>query len=283
MDNRSDSAGHADTPPRQPSSGAVIRLLQITDTHLYADPAGTLLGVNTLESCSLVVEMAQQQENAADAIVTTGDLVHDGSRQGYRHLREQLLKLNLPTYCLPGNHDHPETLEETMSGGLIHANRAVELGAWSLLFLDSTLPGSETGHLNDFELDHLAGYLADHRERPTLLCMHHQPVHIGSAWMDTMALDNPDPFFAIIDANPQVKGILWGHIHQSFEEQRHDVRLIGSPSTCVQFLPKSDAFALDDVPPAYRWLELHEDGAIHTGIRRVASYASGIEMESLGY
>ncbi len=284
MDNRSVSTGRgAPASRRPPSTGPILRLLQITDTHIYADPAGELLGLNTLDSCERVLAMVQAREDNADLVVATGDLTHDGSEAGYRLLRDALKKIDLPVYCLPGNHDSAATLKNLMDEGQIRTLRALEHGDWSLVFLDSTVPGSETGHLADGELEHLRHYLASHRQRPTLVCMHHQPVPVGSAWIDTMTLDNPAPFFAIIDANPQVKGVLWGHIHQPFEQQRKGVRLIGSPSTCVQFKPQSDVFTLDDTPPGYRWLELYADGAITTGIRRVDAYTSGIDMESPGY
>ena len=70
---------------------------------------------------------------------------------------------------------------------------------------------------------------------PTLVCMHHQPVNVESAWIDTMAIENAEALFDIIDRHQQVKGLLWGHVHQTFEATRLGVRLMASPSTCVQF------------------------------------------------
>jgi Icc protein len=44
------------------------------------------------------------------------------------------------------------------------------------------------------------------------------------------------------------------------------VLFVSTPSTCAQFLPKSEFFALDERPPAARWLELHADGRIETEV-----------------
>ena len=41
---------------------------------------------------------------------------------------------------------------------------------------------------------------------------------------------------------------------------------MSTPSTCAQFLPRSDFFALDERPPGLRWLELHADGRIETEV-----------------
>ena len=62
------------------------------------------------------------------------------------------------------------------------------------------------------------------------------------------------------------RGILWGHVHQAFDEERDGLRLMGTPSTCFQFSPGLAGFAIDKRPPGYRWLELHADGQIDTRI-----------------
>ncbi len=67
-------------------------------------------------------------------------------------------------------------------------------------------------------------------------------------------------------AHRNVRAVLWGHVHQHFEGERNGVRLMSTPSTCAQFLPRSDGFAIDRRPPGYRWLELRDDGTIATDV-----------------
>ncbi len=76
----------------------------------------------------------------------------------------------------------------------------------------------------------------------------------------------PTEFLELLDAHPQVRAISWGHVHQSLDTRRRGVRLLATPSTCVQFLPLSDQFALDRRPPAYRRLTLHADGTLDTEV-----------------
>jgi Icc protein len=106
---------------------------------------------------------------------------------------------------------------------------------------------------------------------------------MGSRWLDSMAVDNANDFFTIIDRHPQVRGILWGHVHQRFDRMRKHVRLMASPSTCIQFLPMSAAFAVDEAAPGYRWLSLLEDGGIETGVERLAKIPDAIDFASAGY
>lgn len=273
--------------PGPPGGGkverATLRLLQLTDMHLYADPKGRLLGQNTRRTLDLVIELATESFWPVDRVLLTGDLVHDESRDGYEYLERRLVELGAPCSSLPGNHDAPGIMAGTLDGGLISVAPSLRCGAWNLIFLNSTLPGSDGGHLDGVQLNLLETALSAHPRSPALICLHHQPVPIGSHWLDTMALDNPQAFFAVVDRHPQVRGILWGHVHQEYTARRKGVLLMASPSTCVQFLPTSNAFALDALTPGFRWLELSPDGHIATGVQRIAAYPDPLDLSSVGY
>ena len=43
----------------------------------------------------------------------------------------------------------------------------------------------------------------------------------------------------------------------------------GSPSTCFQFQPRSQTFAVDASGPGYRWLYLQDDGSVGTEVKRI--------------
>jgi Icc protein len=115
----------------------------------------------------------------------------------------------------------------------------------------------------------LSDDLRAHADRPCLVALHHHPVPMQSAWLDRLALEQPAALLAIVDACPNVKAVIWGHVHQAFEAARNGVRLLGSPSTCMQFKPHCETFTLDTQPPGYRWLRLADDGSITSGIRRL--------------
>jgi Icc protein len=101
--------------------------------------------------------------------------------------------------------------------------------------------------------------------------------------MDAIGLEDGEAFFAVLDRHPQVRGVLWGHSHQAFDGRRGKVRLMGSPSTSVQFLPCSQDLALDAVTPGLRWLELYPDGSLETGIARLAHYPDPIDSSQKEY
>lgn len=265
----------------QPSR--ILRILQLTDTHLYANSEGRLLGQNTRRTLQLVLEMAFSGPKPFDVVLLTGDLVHDQSPEGYRYLQQRLAGLGAPCFCLPGNHDDPTILSHAVGDEMANMESALCGSRWRLVLLNSTIPDDDGGHLDGEQLALLEESLAARPQDPALICLHHQPVPVGSAWMDTMALDNPEDFFRVIDRHPQARGVIWGHVHQEFSSVRNGVLLLASPSTCVQFLPGSRDFALDTLTPGFRWLELHPDGRIDTGVQRIATYPDPLVLTTGGY
>lgn len=260
-----------------------LQILQISDTHLYEDPAGRLLGLNTQTSLEHTLALTQASRWSPDLILATGDLVHDGSAAGYKRLHERLAALGIPVYCIAGNHDDSAQLSVYLNRNTVHTVTNIRLGAWAIEFVDSNRPNSNAGHIRENELERLRESLGQYAEEHVLICLHHQPVPIGSEWLDTMAVDNAAALFEILDRSPRIKGVLWGHVHQAYEAVRNGVQLLSCPSTCIQFLPQSERFGLDSRPPGYRWLQLHPDGRIDTGIERLDRYSDGLDMDALGY
>lgn len=272
--------------PDRPFAGVpvgTVRVVQLTDTHLFADPAGLLLGMNTLASLDAVLERVQAEALPAEVALATGDLVHDGSEAGYRLLSRRLGSLGCPVLALPGNHDDPAVLGAVLAAPPVWRVREARFGDWQILLLDSTVPGSDGGALAAAELGWLDDALGASAARHALVCLHHAPLPTGSEWLDTMILANADAFFSVLDRHPQVRTVLFGHIHQTFEAERNGVQILGSPSTCVQFAKVRPRFGVDPRPPGYRWLGLAPDGAIHTGVRRLARPVAGLDLGAGGY
>ena len=84
-----------------------VRLIQFTDTHIFSDPAATFDGIDTMQSLQSVIDHARKFNWPPDAILVTGDLVHDPVEPAYQRLREMLNKTAHPVFCIPGNHDAP--------------------------------------------------------------------------------------------------------------------------------------------------------------------------------
>lgn len=259
-----------------------LRVLQVTDTHLYGEQRGTLAGVDTFESFRSVLHAFAQLSWPVDFVLATGDLVHDATPGGYRRLADMLDQLGCPVYCLPGNHDVPEVMRKHLRSDQVSSPSRIDSGHWRIVLLDTVKVGEVGGRLSVEQLDHLRDSL-QHTDRHTLVTLHHQPVRVGSQWIDRIGLENAGDFLEIIDQSSRVRGLLWGHIHQHFEDQRHGVRLMATPSTCLQFTPSSSKFSVDKLSPGFRLLALTPDGAIHTEVIRTQTMPTGLDLVSAGY
>lgn len=253
---------------------SVVRLTHLTDPHLYGSESELLRGIATLPSLVATLANAQQRDWPPDAVLVTGDLVQDDPA-GYAQFRRVLGALRVPVLCLPGNHDEPEAMRRELDCAPFVVGGTVDLGLWRIVLLDSTIAGSAAGRLSPESLAALQAALAGAPQRHVLVCLHHHPVPMASRWLDHVGLQNAAEFFDIVDRNPNVRGIVWGHVHQSYDALRNGVRLLATPSTCAQFLPHAEQFALDRRPPAYRTLELKADGSILTDVIWVESGAGG--------
>lgn len=247
-----------------------LRILHITDPHLHARRDARMRGVNTDDTLVATLAHARADPRQPDLILATGDLVQDESRDGYRRFQELLGNLGVPVYCLPGNHDDPTLMREVLATAPLQFCGTATHGAWSLVMLNSFAQGDDGGLLAPGELDRLEDALAGSPSEHCLVALHHQPVPMGSLWLDTVPLRNADEFLAICDRHPRVRAIVWGHVHQASDRERRGVRLLSTPSTCAQFKPGSDQFALDTRPPGYRWIDLHPDGRVDTTLVWVA-------------
>ena len=254
----------------QPANANCIRLIQITDTHIFSDPEEELDGLNTATSLTRIIETITAQEQA-DLVVLSGDLVHEPSPSAYANLSALLEPLRIPVFCLPGNHDDPELMQKQLNSGVTRTDKEVCIGNWTFVLLNDFIPNLHThaGALAKDELDFLENALQKNSSDNVLIFLHHQPVPILSSWMDGMMLENPQEFFSIVDRYSQVRGIGWGHIHQEFRGSRGEVKLIGSPSTCIQFKPGSDAYARDSLAPAYSIFELSPEGDVQVQVMRL--------------
>jgi 3',5'-cyclic-AMP phosphodiesterase len=253
---------------------SVLRLVQFTDPHLYRSETETLRGIATLPALKSALADAQSGAWPPDVVLVSGDIVQDDPG-GYLPFRDLFAPLGVPVLCIPGNHDEPATMRQELRGAPFVTDGHVDFGAWRIVLLDSSLPGSASGRLSAMSLAALDSALAGANGRHCLVTLHHHPVPMSSRWLDRVGLENAAEFFDVIDRHRCVRAIVWGHVHQAFDGFRKGVRLLATPSTCAQFVPHAEEFAVDRRPPAYRTFELQTDGSLLTEVVWVDKRSAG--------
>jgi Icc protein len=264
-------------------SAAIFTVVQISDCHLGENPGEQLLGMDADQSLNDVLALIAAEQPQLDLLIVSGDLANHGSELAYLRLQHYLqrpLPIKIaPIFYLPGNHDDINLLRDNLSVTEFPSRTVV--GDWQIIGLNSAVPKQVGGAL-DAEQFHVLEKLLTAHTHPTLLVLHHPPLPINCAWLDPQRVSNGDALLALVSAYPQVKAVLCGHVHQDNRFDYQHLPIYTTPSTCIQFLPRSDEFALDDLNPGYRWFKLFSDGKFETGVSRVGGHYA-IDHNAAGY
>lgn len=276
-----------ETPLHLPvADGAAVRILQITDTHLFAGETDTLLGINTLHSYHAVLDAIVKQQLPADLIVATGDLVQDQSTRAYQRFTDGIARLPAPCVWLPGNHDYQPSMVQELAAAGISPSKQVLLGdQWQILLLDSQVQSVPHGELSDDQLIWLDNCLAQQPDRHTVVMLHHHPLASDCTWLDQHSLRNSHMLAEVLTRYQNIEGILCGHIHQDLDVMWNGIRMLATPSTCVQFKPHCTNFTLDTAAPGWRYLELTtgDNPSLTTQLFRLDTDEFSPDLGSDGY
>jgi 3',5'-cyclic-AMP phosphodiesterase len=257
-----------------------MRILQLSDPHLLADPAGRCHGRPALDLLHHGLQEALRQlralGEAPDLLLISGDLCDDESWGGYVRLGKVLQSLPLPVALLPGNHDHPALLRAALGRRAMIAPALVRCGHGWLLLLDSHCSGDTAGELGPLQLDWLQRQLAAEVPaggQPLLVAVHHPPVPIGDTAMDAIRLRDGAALIDGLRPLSGLRGLVFGHVHQHWQGDlpgRPEVPLLGCPSTLRSFPPVQCCPLERPDDPGGRWLEIGEDGVLRQRLLRWA-------------
>ena len=267
--------------PKQ--NDGTVRILQLTDCHLFADGSKDLLGVNTADSFKAVVDAVYEQNFEYDFIVLTGDISQDYSVKSYEHFARIISKLNKPVFFLPGNHDDGPLMYRIFDRLGVNIAKNVICPKWQFVFLNSEVYAVPHGWIERRQLDYAAFCQRRSPDQYMAVMVHHMPLLVNSAWLDTQTMHNLDEFNAYIRRINNLKAVITGHIHQEFDTVERGIRYIATPSTSIQFTPKSNDFSLDTLSPGWRYLSFNPDGSIDTKVFRLENCSFCPDMNVDGY
>lgn len=255
-------------------------IIQITDTHLLADPSTEFVQVNPENGFHAVIEDILKHHKHIDAIIHTGDLVQVATPEAYQRYIDYMGKLNIPFFHIPGNHDVPayfpfQSIEPTPT--------IVDLGQWQIVMLNSAIEGKVHGWIKSEQLEYLDQWLSLNQDKYVLLAFHHHPFPVHSKWVDFHILKNTSELTKVIEKYKNIKAAVFGHIHQESVTKWNNIDFYSTPSTFVQFKPLNEDFAFDEIEPGYRCLHLKPNGQFETEVKRVKGYMPKINKEISGY
>ncbi|AUN95177.1 phosphodiesterase [Pseudazoarcus pumilus] len=223
-------------------------IAQISDTHIGVPGALAYGRVDVSRMLIDCVRHVCRLDPRPDLLLVTGDLVDRGIPDEYAHFRELLAPLQMPVRVIAGNHDEREALREAFIGdgylpssGFLHY--VLDEYPLRVIGLDTLVPGSGRGELCAERLEWLDATLSAKPHAPTLVALHHPPFDTGIAYMDRLGLTGREAYADLIEAHPQVRATLCGHLHRHIVSAIGNRPAITAPSPAHQVALNFDADA----------------------------------------
>jgi 3',5'-cyclic AMP phosphodiesterase CpdA len=221
------------------STERALLIAQITDLHIVDENVLAYGVVNTRPHLERAIDHLLRLEKRPDCVIVTGDLVDAGAASEYARLREQLARLPMPFYLIPGNHDDRDALRTAFADhAYLPRNGFIQyaIDDWPvrLVALDTIVPQEGGGLLDAERLAWLDARLAEDRAKPTLIMMHHPPFRTDITHMDRVGLKGIPEFAAVIRKYDHVELIVAGHTHRAIQVRFAGTIAMTSPSTAHQ-------------------------------------------------
>ncbi|MBC8098234.1 MAG: metallophosphoesterase [Armatimonadetes bacterium] len=228
----------------------LLTFVHLSDTHIHLDPAyvGNHVKYGPRPGVAALIDHINTLPFHIDCILHTGDIMTDPTQDAdYALAQAMLSRLNFPVYYIPGNHDRSAgvkhiMLAERIAAGLTlapseaHSYYTTEVNGVQLIMLDSSVPHAAAGVISDEQLAWLEPLCSDADDaRPLIVGVHHHPLRLLAPWLDELPLLNGDALHAVLlKAKRRLRGVFFGHIHETTLLTRDDIRYISTLSAWFQ-------------------------------------------------
>jgi 3',5'-cyclic-AMP phosphodiesterase len=195
-------------------------IAQISDTHLALDSPGaerrrrdfasTIADINAIDP-------------AADVIVHTGDIAHNGRQDEYAEARAIFTKARAPVYVLPGNKDDRANLRAAFfaRGYLTPVSEfidyAVEDFPVRLIALDTLKPGGNRGEFRPEQARCLIELIDAEPHKPIAVFTHHPPFEV-TVGPDRFHFETVESMLRLREAlqhRDRIISVFSGHVHRA--------------------------------------------------------------------
>lgn len=196
----------------------MLKLLHLTDLHLMDPPPADRRDPMVRTQAALADIRARHGDAAG--LMLTGDLADAGAVKAYDRLVRALDGLGMPVWAVPGNHDARDPLAAAFGVDLAATDgfmqQAIDLAGLSLILLDTLDPGRSGGRFCQARAAWARAALADRRDRPVIVGLHHPPMVTGMRFMDAIRLapEDADRLADTLAVHPDILHIFFGHVHR---------------------------------------------------------------------
>lgn len=226
-----------------------LKVIQFTDTHLFADKAQHLQGYCTYQNLSETIDYLLVSEELPHFVLLTGDISQDESSASYQLAQAQFERLNIPVYWIHGNHDD-ETKVKPSFGTSPYLKQLKHLTTlfWDFIAINTCRQGTDDGYLEESELAYFwqSVDIAKNNNKNIAVVMHHHPYPVATPLVDACMLQTADDFLTQIKQCSEIKLIICGHVHGNYQIPYGDLMIEACPATSFQWKKGTNALLTEN-------------------------------------
>ena len=214
-----------------------MKFIHLTDLHLL-EPGNLLWGIDAHTNVRNCLADITKWHSDAEFCVISGDLADRAEPTAYEWLKQELSAFQIPTHLMIGNHDGRAPFRQSFPAipcddhGFIQSSFKTPGG--TVILLDTFKGGTSAGQYCDKRQDWLRAQLAEAKDDPVWLFMHHPPFDISIPYMDRIKLEEHEEFAEIIAAHPNIRHLFFGHVHRALFVNWRGIACTALPSSCHQ-------------------------------------------------
>ena len=213
-------------------------MIQITDTHLFADKTQQLQGHCTYQNLSDTIDYLLSSEEPPNFVLLTGDISQDESSESYRLARAQLERLNVPVSWIHGNHDDEIKVKPIFDASpFLKQLTHLPTPFWDFIAINTCRRGTDEGYLEESELAQFwqRASIAKRNNKNIVVVMHHHPHPVSTPLVDACMLKRAGKFLTQLKEHPEIKLMICGHVHGDYQIPYDKLMIEACPATSFQW------------------------------------------------
>ncbi len=247
-----------------------VYFVHISDSHFGPTAEFSRHGYQPQPCVERAVEIINNLPMRPDFVVHTGDVVTDPDEASYQRAAAVFSQLQMPVYFVTGNHDRSRDIHQFMTLGPHQPlsddpdvlSYAFAVKGYRFVVLDARGPDEIDPHglLSEAQMAVVRAE-ATAVGPPLTIFMHFPSLPMNSTWMDlNMPVLNGAAFHqALLPARERLRGVFYGHVHQSMQTVKDGIVYTAVPSLFAQFnaWPGDDFVREDpDYLPGFNFVHL---------------------------
>lgn len=247
-------------------------ILHFSDTHLIAGDTSLYGDVDADFYLKQIFAEVIESGARPEAIIFTGDIADTGEPEAYSKAKSMAQALADATGAqliwVMGNHDNRANFRTGLLGqeaSMEPVDSVYDLNGLRLISLDTSVPGSHHGEIEQSQLEWLADVLATPAKEGSILALHHPPVPSVLDLASAVELWDQKSLANVVRGS-DIRTIIGGHLHYSSFTTFAGIPVSVASSTCYtqDLNVKQGGTYGRDIAQGFNMIHVYKENIMHS-------------------